>query len=138
MAKEYPNLKHFKKGESGNPAGAQKHDPEFKAVKNLTKKEMIEVGNLIVKNDYSQLLKLAQTTKATSLQKMIASVVVKIIQEGDMKNLNILLDRLIGKVKDEIVHHGDLNAPQIILTLPDNGRTAKTEAKLDDDEDYGF
>ena len=35
------------------------------------------------------------------LQRMVASIVVKIVERGDMQALNLLLDRLIGKVKDD-------------------------------------
>lgn len=128
-----PNLKPFKPGKSGNPSGRPKDPPGLKKITNLTKKELVDIGNLVIKKDMFELKRLATNPKATVLQRMIASVAVKVISKGDMHALNLLLDRLVGKVKDEILHQGDLTLPpQIIVTLPDNGRAAKT------DEDMGF
>jgi hypothetical protein len=122
----------YKPGQSGNPLGGQKHDPEMKRLKNLTKSELIEIGNLIIKKDISALHKVVKDEKSTALQRMIASVVVKIIAKGDMAALDHLLNRLIGKVKDEIAFQGEINAPQIIVTLPDNEHSAKQS------DDFGF
>ncbi len=68
---------------------------------------------------------------------MIASVAVRIIQGGDMHALDILLNRLVGKVKDEVMQQMEIRTPQVIVTLPDNGRSAKLDNE-EPDEDYGF
>lgn len=131
--KKPPKEFQFKKGQSGNPHGGRKHDPELKAVKNLTKKELVEIGNMIIKNDYSKILELSKNDNTPALKRALASVIVKIAERGDMTALDVLLNRLIGKVKDEILHQGDIMAPpQIVLTMPDNGRSVKPN------DDYGF
>lgn len=38
-----PKHAQFRKGQSGNPDGARKHDPVKKAIKRLTSKELSEV-----------------------------------------------------------------------------------------------
>lgn len=112
----------FKPGQSGNPQGARLHDPELRAVRNLTKKELADIGNLIIKGDHKALRKLAKSESATVLQRMLASVAVRIIDKGDMGALDILMNRLVGKVKDEVAL---TNLPQVNVTLPANGREAK-------------
>ncbi len=124
-----PERSRWKKGQSGNPAGGKKHDPALKRLKNLTKTELIDIGNLVIKGNIVELKAIAKNPDATVIQTMLASVAVKIIEKGDMSALDVLLNRLVGKVKEEI--HASIdqaNPPQIIVTLPSNGR----EAKIDD------
>jgi len=118
----------WKKGQSGNLLGGRKHDPDIKRLKNLTKSELIEVGNLIVKGTVQELREKAADPSASVIQTMISAVAVKIMKQGDMQSLNVLLDRLIGKVKDEIHHSGDLPG-QVIVHLPDNGRSVNKDRK---------
>ena len=125
-----PKAHRFKKGQSGNPLGGKLHDPAVKAFKNLTKAEMVIVGNMIIKGDIEGIKELAKDPKANVLQAMIASVAARVISKGDMQALDVLLNRLIGKVKDEVLHSGDvLNAPQIVVTMPSNGRRAEENEK---------
>lgn len=113
----------WKKGQSGNPAGRMPDSPELKKLKALTKSELTEVGNLIVKGDYVALKKMAKDDRATVLQRMLASVAQSVIYDGDMHKLDILLNRLVGKVKEEV--NLTSNLPQVIVNLPSNGREVK-------------
>lgn len=118
-----PEHSRWKPGQSGNPLGGKLHDPALKAIKNLTKKELADIGNLVVKGEVSALRALAADEGETVLKRMVASVCFRVIDFGDMGALDTLLNRLVGKVKDEVAHSGD--APRIIVTLPSNGREAK-------------
>jgi hypothetical protein len=115
----------WKPGQSGNPAGGPKDPPEIKKIKNLTKIELIEVANLIIKGNLDELMDLKDNPDASVLQVMIAGVAIRVMKKGDMTALDILLNRLIGKVKDEIDINGDIKMPQIIVKLPSNGKEAK-------------
>lgn len=122
----------WKKGESGNPKGRKKDLPEVKTLRHLTAAQMAEIGNMIVCGDFDGLKRIGESIKIgspdhnryTALQIMVASCAAKIIQKGDMYMLDVLLNRLIGKVKDQVVHSGipAAAAPQVIITLPSNGR----------------
>ncbi len=111
------------KGVSGNPNGRPALSPELKKFKNLTKKELVEVGNLVIKGDLDALRAVAKKPGATVLQIMLAAICIKVIQKGDMSTLDILLNRLVGKVRDEV--HNTGNASSVVVTLPSNGREVK-------------
>lgn len=118
---------------------------ELTQFRNLTKRELIQIGNLVVKGSYTQLTELAESKQATVLHLMLASVCEYIIKTGNMITLDKLLDRLIGKVRDEIKLETEaVNPPQVIVTLPSNGREVRTietnaePAFIDTDYDLGF
>lgn len=117
----------WKKGESGNPSGRPKDPPGLKRLKNLSREELVEVGNLVIKGNLDALRLVARDKDATALKTMIAAVCVKVIERGDMQSLDILLNRLIGKVKDEVEVSGANGEPLIALTMPANGREAPPE-----------
>ncbi len=92
----------FKKGVSGNPLGRAIEDPAMRMVRHLTKQELVEIGNLVIKNNMKQLQAIAKDPNASVIKTMIASVAVKIVTRGDMQALDVLLNRLIGKVRDDV------------------------------------
>lgn len=121
-----PEETRWAKGQSGNPNGRPKDPPGLSKLKNLSRVELVEVGNLVIKNDIKKLKAIAHPDSGESVLKtMIAAVCVKVIQKGDMHALDILLNRLVGKVKDEIEHKGNaLGGGKIIVHMPSNGREA--------------
>lgn len=109
----------FKKGVSGNPLGGKIHDPEIRKLRNLTKEEMIEVGSLVLKGSVEELKAIGKDPKASALKCMMAAVAVRTIQKGDPYALDVLLNRLIGKVKEEVKHTGLSPTTQsVVVTLP--------------------
>lgn len=130
--KSLKNLKKFKKGQSGNPLGGQRHDPIKKELKRLTSKELERVGAIVIKGDRKDLEAIFKNKESTLLELMTASISQRIIYKGDVDAWNLLLDRLIGKVATKIEATGkdgtplNMNGPQVIVTLPSNGREAKT------------
>ena len=116
----------FQPGKSGNPAGRPPEPAELKAVRALTKSQLAEIGIMVATGDHDALRAIMEDDGETVLKKMIASVCLKVIHKGDMNALDVLLNRLIGKVKDEIEHSGNGGAARVIVSLPSNGREAKT------------
>lgn len=96
-----PKHTQFKKGKSGNPKGRPK-DQLGKVMRQLTAEEFAEIANLIIKGSIEDLRKIARDDKQTALKVMIAATAVKIISKGDMSSLDTLLNRLVGKVKDQV------------------------------------
>lgn len=115
----------WRPGQSGNPRGLIRQPDAIRQLKQLTKSELVEVGTLIVKGDVTTLKRVARDPKATVIHALVAAVAVRIIEKGDMVSLDLLLNRLIGKVRDEVALTG--NMPQIIITLPSNGREVMIE-----------
>ncbi len=127
--KSIKNLKPFKKGEpSGNPLGGKLHNPEIKKIKALTEKELIEVGTFIVQGKMGELKALLKNPETPMLQAMVAGLAVKTMVKGDASAFNALMDRLLGKVKEQVQLSGSINGnAKLILTMPDNGRSKKTD-----------
>jgi hypothetical protein len=124
------NLKPFPKGRSGNPSGRAKGDIELQKIKSLTKKEVKEIGDLIVKGNLEQLKSKSNDPNASVLTVWFASVAIKSINRGDMGSLNVLLDRLIGRVKDDV----EVTFPKpTIITY--KGQTILLGSTMTSDED---
>lgn len=92
----------WKPGESGNPAGGRKHNPEIRMLKRLTQEEFVDIGNMIISEDMASLTRIVKDDTETVLRRMVASVAKKVITTGDANTLDIFLNRLIGKVKDQV------------------------------------
>lgn len=121
MAGPVPTGKRFVKGQSGNPKGAAAHNPEVKLIRKLTHADVAEIGALILTGDMPALLKIKDDPKTTPLKMWIAAVAIKGISRGDASALNALLDRIAGKVKDQ-VHHIISDGPDLA-----NASTAKLQ-----------
>lgn len=128
-AKQLKNLKPFPKGVSGNPLGAghPNYDRTSSVMKRLTAKEVKDLSGLILLGDIAELQAIAKDKKEKVIKVMLAAVAVKIISKGDANALNILLDRLIGKVANPIRLGNTDGSPigevvRVNVTLPSNGR----------------
>ena len=119
----------FKPGESGNPEGGRRHNPDLRRLKKLTTEEVLEIGSFLLSNNIAKLQAMTDDaiqnprSRHSSLKIWIARVVLQGSKKGDAKALELVLNRLIGKVPDKM-EFPNLNKPQVIITLPDNGRSA--------------
>lgn len=114
--------------ENGGGPGRPKHPPGFQALKTLTKKELVDVTNVLIKGDMDGLKRIKNDPKSPALLATIASVIVKMHATGDMDALDKLLSRIIGKVRDEVHHGGSIGGTHgstVIVTLPSNGREVR-------------
>lgn len=124
-ADDRDNKGRFKPGWRGGPGPKPSISNE---VASLTRAEMQNIGKLLLQKDYDGIRDIKNDPTESMFRVMLASVCLKVVERGDMHALDILLNRLIGKVRDEIAVHGDsFLAPQIIVQLPANGREAKDE-----------
>lgn len=137
MAKKLPpqfEARKFKKGQSGNPNGRPKIDPHIKAMRQLTAEEFAEIANLIIKGSIAELRAIAKDEKQSALRVMIAAVAVKTIQKGDMVALDVLLNRMVGKVKEQLQLTTE-GTVSVNLTMPANGREAPATTDVENGED---
>lgn len=117
MPKIPPKAYQFKKGQSGNPLGARLHNPELRAIKRLTRAEVAEIGTLIVSKNITKLKAIVKDAQKnpdsahSALKVWIAMVALKGMTKGDAHAMDVLLNRLVGKVKDEIELTGKEGGP---------------------------
>ena len=109
----------WKKGESGNVKGQPVLPEEYKVLRRMTKAELADVGNEILKGGIEQINVLLKDKKTPVLKLMVATIAAKIIKQGDMHAFDILMNRLVGKVKDEMQISG--NIIKVNIDLPSNG-----------------
>jgi hypothetical protein len=128
MPKIPPKKNQFKKGQSGNPLGGKLHNPEIKKIKALTEAELIEVGAVVAKGKIGELKALMKNPETNTLQAMVAGLAVKAMIKGDAAAFNALMDRLLGKVKENFHLSGSIGGTsKVILTMPANGSEAEDE-----------
>ncbi len=121
------NLKPYKKGQSGNPGGRPKDPPELKKIRQLSRQELVEIGNLVIRADVNELKKIRKDGTTGALKAMVVAIALRAIVKGEHHAFEALMTRLIGKVHDEIKHTGLPAAPAqtVIFNIPSNGREAK-------------
>lgn len=126
--KSFKNLKPYKKGQSGNPQGARLHNPEIRRLKNLTEEELLEVGTFIVKSEIGKLKELIKDPSTSALKAMVAGLAIKTITRGDSSAFDALMNRLLGKVKENLNLMAEVNAGiSVQLTMPADGSEKKDE-----------
>lgn len=91
-------LKKFQPGQSGNPAGRPKDPPELKQIKSMTKGEFSVLIHKLLELKPDEL----KDFKGTVLEMAMASAMQKAIKSGDFGNIQGFIERLFGKVKDEV------------------------------------
>ena len=97
------NLKSYKPGQSGNLSGRPKDPAELKAIKQMTKAEFQLLIHRLIDLRPEDLA----TFKGTVLEMAMASAMQSAIKSGDFSRIQGFIERLFGKVKDEI--NADLN-----------------------------
>lgn len=130
MSNKNPETKHlektkWKKGVSPNPKGRPKCPVSKKAMRGLTQRELEKIGRRILQGNLQDIAILRDKERRGAIplvDAMILAIVGRIIGKGDAKAFNNLLDRLVGKVQQDINVTGDVAAPRVIITMPDNGR----------------
>jgi len=94
--------KNFIKGQSGNPNGRPKVPEDLKTIQSLSPSLMSKLINKYMAMNREQIIVKVKDPRTPMIETTIASILVKATQSGDYTRLNFLLDRSIGKVKDEI------------------------------------
>lgn len=107
----------FKPGQSGNPGGTSKVDRDLMVIRKLSKEKFKDLANILISGTREDLERMLASPGTTALTEMVIKVVLGIAERGDMTSLDRLLDRLIGKVKDEV----DVNVVKPMIIERRNG-----------------
>lgn len=132
--KQLANLRPpIKKGEVRNPNGAKTHKGPKSMFLKLTKEMFAEMINAVTNGTVADLKAIAENPESTALQVALATSMVKMINKGDYTQLELMLQRVIGKVRDELdVTSAGKNietVAQVHVYLPANGRTKEENEK---------
>lgn len=111
MPKKDPkeNLRPFKPGQSGNPGGRPKLPDDIKEARKLNQVELERIVNKYLYMDREAVKAAISSPKTPMMELMVASIVAQAAQKGDHLRLDFVLNRMIGKVKDEKDHNHNFN-----------------------------
>ena len=104
----------FKKGNKLG-VGRPPVDPELKKARKLTKTKAAALFEIFMHKSVTELDKICKDPKTTVLEAMIARVAQQAIRDGDQRRLDFMLDRTIGKVKEQL--EVKLPKPMIVENL---------------------
>lgn len=126
-----PKHSQFKKGKSGNPEGARKHNPALKALKKITIESYREIIELVLTSDVRAIKAIAEDPKSTGLQVGIAVAFMKAIKNGDYTVIERIAERIVGKIPDEIkIQPLSINQK---VTVIDRAALAKALVELEEE-----
>jgi hypothetical protein len=104
--------RNFKKGSSGNPGGMTK---EQSKVRHLSREQLKDLLNTLHSATHEDMERILGNPGTTALTMMVVKCYMTIIETGSIREFDVLLDRLVGKVKDEV----DLNIKPFIIKRRD-------------------
>lgn len=92
----------FKKGFSANPLGRPPLPPDLKAVRKLSPALVSGMISKYARMSRGELTTVIEDRSTPALNLTICVILAKAMQDGDYTRLNFLLDRSIGKVKENV------------------------------------
>lgn len=140
--KGWENLRPIKKGEVRNPTGkGGGPNPELTELRRMSAHQVAEIGTLIVSKNLTKLQDIINdaigtktkppnpNSKHSALKVWMARVALKGIGKGDPHALDVLLNRIVGKVKDRIEVGGLDGGPVRALVGAMSAEERETELK---------
>jgi uncharacterized protein DUF5681 len=94
----------WKKGESGNPKGRPPVPADIRAAQKLNRVALARVLDRMINYTQRELEQILMNPNSGILETAVGAILLKSIEEADHMRLNFILDRLIGRVKDEVEH----------------------------------
>lgn len=107
----------FKPGQSGNPGGGKAYPEELHSVGKITRQHMEALLSHFLTMPIDKLKEMGKRTDIRAIDAMIVQIAIKAIVNGDTLRSNFLLDRLIGKAREEVVVH-NLDYVEALKVIP--------------------
>jgi len=92
-----PKSTQFKKGLSGNPSGAKKHNQDIKKIKHLLRSDVVYKLIPLFHGTISDLNDILRNKESSILELAFASVLLRSIKKGDWKAFKGIVDFIVGK-----------------------------------------
>jgi hypothetical protein len=103
----------FAKGQSGNPTGKVPVDPRVKEIKKFTAEELEQLISVLLEAGPDELERIDADPTAPMIKKIMASILTRTQMTGSMQQLDMVLNRLIGKVKERM--EVEIRRPRILV-----------------------
>jgi len=100
----------IKPGEVRNPNGRPKLPEHVKKARSMNKAEFTEILNKYMMLPLYDLEKHIQDIETPAVDLIVLKMLWESIKKGDEKKFAMLLDRWIGKVKEEVHHSGSAHS----------------------------
>jgi hypothetical protein len=88
----------FAKGQSGNPSGRPKEDPDVVEARKMSTAEFVRIASRYLFMTRPELVEEMTREGVTNIETVVGRLVTNAMVTGDPKVVNALLDRVIGKV----------------------------------------
>lgn len=100
----------------------------LRTVRRLAREEIADLLTLLMESDIEGLRALHADPQAPALPAAVAAIILRAHSDGDVHALDALLNRIIGKVRDEVAHvkSADDTGSRVVVMLPSNGRETAT------------
>lgn len=76
--------------------------PEYKRLGNVNKGQVRALLTRFLDCNLKELKDIKSDPESSAMELIVVSIVTNAIKSGDQKRLDFLLDRIVGKVKDEL------------------------------------
>jgi flagellar biosynthesis component FlhA len=103
----------FQKGQVANPLGAGAHNPVVKAAKKLTAETVARMIEVIANHPSDEMDSL-KSMKLSFLEEFLLTGLIQARKKGDLDTLLKVLERVVGKVKEQVDHSGETTTRVII------------------------
>lgn len=102
-------------GQSGNPKGRAPIPEDLKALKEMSQIEVDRSLHELIHFTFSELEAIRKNQSTSNLKRMLIAVILEAIQKGDHYRLDFLLNRIVGKVKDQVEHSGKISLEELVV-----------------------
>ena len=100
----------FKKGEVNNPKGRPRLPAHVKEARKLNKVKFEEILQKYVTHNLKGLKDALNDPDTPAIELAVVKILHESIKTGDQRRLEFILDRLIGKVKEEVKFEGQVHS----------------------------